>query len=172
MLERRRNLFSRLWSFLTRGFRSFVTRGFWSLSSSTRLQSLLFTRQLWTFIIVYSTLVTVIHSIFSDDLRSIRFSSDNYQFRRKHASSAPACQRRTVNGDDGDGSAPSPSEVPPSLDLIVAPVDLTQHIDKFRLFFDAPGLIAMHQDDDKIDFVDACYSGRRDTAFVARKNAG
>lgn len=56
-------------------------------------------------------------SMSADDRHSVRDSSDDWSFCRDDAPAQPFRQSRTVNGDYGDGFAPSPSEVPPLSDL-------------------------------------------------------
>lgn len=49
----------------------------------------------------------------------------------------------------------------------VAPAKVTEYIDKFRLFLNARGFAAMHQDGDNPDLIDARYAERHDTALAA-----
>lgn len=59
-------------------------------------------------------------SMSTNDLRSVRDSSNDYPFCQNDSSNQPPRQKRAVNGGDAHGYAPSPSEVQPSGSLVVA----------------------------------------------------
>lgn len=96
----------------------------------------------------------------ADDRGSVCNLSDDYLFRRKDASSHLFWHGRTVGGEDVDDFAPYPSVTPPFGNLVAAPVDVTEYIDKSCLYLDARGLAGMFRDGDRLVFVDARYSGR------------
>lgn len=50
---------------------------------------------------------------------------------------------------------------------MVALVSVAEYHDKFRLLLDARRFAAMYPEGDKLDFIDACYGGRHNTALGA-----
>lgn len=83
-------------------------------------------------------------SMSSKHLCSVRDSSNDDRFRLKDAFFQSFRQGCVVNSGDDDVFAPSPSEVPPSDDFVVAPVKVTVYLKTFRLFLDARRFAATH----------------------------
>lgn len=112
---------------------------------------------------VYPTLVSLVSStshilyvsMSANNRRSLRDLSDDCPFHCEGTSTKLSRQGRTVNGGNVDDSAPSRSIVLPSGDSVVAPVNVTEYIDKLRLFLNALQLAAMHHNDDKLDSINA-----------------
>lgn len=94
----------------------------------------------------------------ADDRGSVHDSNDDYLFCRKDASIQLSLQGRVVDDGDALGSASSSSEIPPTCNLIAAPVSLTEYVNGHCSFLDARWFAAMHQDGAKLDIIDATMS--------------
>lgn len=70
-------------------------------------------------------------SVSAGDLRIVRNSSNDHPSRLNDASVQPSCQEHAANYGDVDGSAPFPSRAATSGNLAVAPVNVTEQLDKF-----------------------------------------
>lgn len=96
--------------------------------------------------------------------RSIRDSSGEYPFCHKDALIQPSRRRCTVNVGNDDGSASFSLEVLPSSNSFVAPANVTEYFEKPCLVLNARRLIPMHQDGEKLYFIDVRYGERHDIA--------
>lgn len=66
----------------------------------------------------------------------------------------PPCRGRV--GNSGNTLfALSSSEIPPQGNIVVAPVNITEHIDTFRFFLDSRQFSAMNQDGEKLETANA-----------------
>lgn len=81
-------------------------------------------------------------------------------------------RRCTINGDDVDGSAHSPSGVLPSSELDVAPTSVAKYVEMLRLFLDARRFAEMHQRGDGRECNDVQNGGKHDAAVRAWKKVG
>lgn len=87
--------------------------------------------------------------ISADGHCSVSDSSDDHRYRRENASIYPSRHGRPVNGGDAYGSTPSPSKDPPSVYLVVASVNVTEHVKGFvrcKTLGDLPGCTRMAVD--------------------------
>lgn len=162
MLDLHRILLSRLWSdiiVLTLDVR-YRLFDFGLSLSSIRIRS---------FVLFCSASVIHSFSMSTHDCRSVRHSSEDHPFRRKDVLIQPSCQGRNFYAGDADGSASSPVGTPLSGNSVVAPVNVTEYVNRFWSFLDALWLAAMHQDGDRFKFIDARYGGRHETALRACK---
>lgn len=111
----------------------------------------------------------------TEDRRSIPDSSKDHQGCRGDASAQPFRQKRFVNGGDAndadvhDGFSHFLLRPPPSGSSSDAPVTMASYINKLCLFLNAPRFPAMHQDGNRLAFVDARFTARDDIALGAWK---
>lgn len=68
-----------------------------------------------------------------------------------------------TDGGNDNGSTLFLLPAPPSGNSVVAPGNVTEHIENFRLFSDARPFAVMHQDGDRRDFADASFGGKNFT---------
>lgn len=102
----------------------------------------------------------------ADDLHSVLNSILSFSFRL-NALNKPSHQGHIVDDDDVHDSAPAPLKFLPSGDLILGPLNVSEHIDKFSLSLIARRFTVMDQNRDRLDFIYAGHSGRRDIALGA-----
>lgn len=102
----------------------------------------------------------------ADDQRSIRELIAVQQFHRRDAQSQNLRQGRVSDGTDArDGSESSPFRVSPFGDPFSLLVQVIDYIDKLWSFLDAKQFALIHQDGDKLKFVEARFGAEHDTTI-------
>lgn len=112
----------------------------------------------------------------ADNLGSALNSGSDHVVRRRDDSAQPFRQGRSINdGEANDGDFHGCSAAlfmlrpPPSGVSIFVSVTVTEYISRFSFFLNVRKIAAMHQNDDRLDFVDVRFGERHDTALGAWK---
>lgn len=121
-----------------------------------------------TFFAFYSTSVAVSSAISADDCRSVRVLRDDQPFYGKGDSRYPFHYGPVVNVWHAcHDSASSSLGFPPSGRSVVAPVTVTDCIDRLKVFFDAERSDAMHHAGNNLKRVNERLGTKYDIALGA-----